>query len=458
MHPAPTSLMQPTQLNLQQQQPLIPSSPSSSHAPPPALSRLPTTSILRTYLITTLSSSPTLLNAIYTTLLKLLDSKSAFLSLERNPLLNWILKSTFYAQFCAGETPAEIRANTALARSELGYDGIILEYAVEVLSAEGKQTEAEIQRDVESWKKGMLDTISLARDGDFVGLKWSGLGPHALTLLQSYLPPTPLITSALHTVCTAAAAKHISLLPGAEESATNPGLEAWTLDLQRKYNTRERGYAVVYTTYQCYFRNAPERVAMLLHAAKKDGFIAGVKLVRGAYLGSEGREKVWGSKEETDRCYDECAEAVIRGRWTQGIQAPEGEKGQVGFPDRDIILATHNRTSLLRGVELRRELQLSTPSATSSTNPAPARTPRITYAQLQGMADEISQELVTHPDVKLDTQARVVKLFAFGTLRECMNFLVRRAVENKEAGMRTEETRKAMGVELRRRVRGLIGM
>jgi hypothetical protein len=101
---------------------------------------------------------------------RMLDSKSYLFSLERNPALAKILKSTFYAQFCAGENKKEVTASTAAARDALGYDGIILEYALEVLGGT-VPTEAEIAQEIEVWRTGMLASIEVAREGDFIGLK-----------------------------------------------------------------------------------------------------------------------------------------------------------------------------------------------------------------------------------------------------------------------------------------------
>jgi hypothetical protein len=53
----------------------------------------------------------------------------------------------------------------------LGYDGIILEYAVEVLEGTPSGSEEECRREVESWERGMLQAIEMAREGDFIGLK-----------------------------------------------------------------------------------------------------------------------------------------------------------------------------------------------------------------------------------------------------------------------------------------------
>lgn len=257
--------------------------------------------------------------------------------------------------------------------------------------------------------------------------------------------------SAILAACDAAAAKGVCLLPGAEEEATNIGLEKWTLQLQKKYNTLERGHAVVYTTYQCYLKGIPQRLAQHLEKASKEGYIAGVKLVRGAYLTSEPRELIWETKEGTDACYDACAEAVLNRSWTPTVQPPSASTGSSlpPFPPVNIVIATHNLASVRKAQAIRASQLLSAPADSL---------PRLTYAQLQGMADEISQELVQDERKKADTQSKVVKCMAWGTTSECLNFLMRRAVENKEAALRTEDTRKAMGAELWRRSKALFGL
>jgi hypothetical protein len=249
--------------------------------------------------------------------------------------------------------------------------------------------------------------------------------------------------SAILAACDAAAAKGVSLLPGAEEELTNPGLESWTLALQKIYN-RER--AVIYITYQCYLRSISQRLAAHLALASQQGYIAGVKLVRGAYLSSEPKELTFDTKEGTDAMYDACAEAVVKQTWTDKISPPTPS---TPFPKVNIVLATHNLPSILAAKSIRAS-QLASQPADSL--------PRLTYAQLQGMADEISQSLVQDPTMKMDQNAKVVKCMTWGTTTECLNFLLRRAAENKEAAARTVDTRKAMGVELWRRFKGVFGM
>jgi hypothetical protein len=250
--------------------------------------------------------------------------------------------------------------------------------------------------------------------------------------------------SAITAACDAAAAKGVSLLPGAEEELTNPGMEKWTLELQKSYNTGDR--AVVYITYQCYLRSISSRLAQHLERASQQGYVAGVKLVRGAYLTSEPKELTFDNKEGTDQMYDACAEAVVKQTWTDAVSP---RTPNPPFPKVNIVLATHNLPSIEAAKAIR-----TTQLATSP----PMSLPRLTYAQLQGMADEISQDLVQDDMMKKDQMAKVVKCMTWGTTTECLNFLLRRAAENKEAAARTVDTRKAMGKELLRRVRGMFGL
>lgn len=378
-----------------------------------------------------MSSSPVLLSTCLRLLHLMTTSRSILLNPDRNPILSKILKATFYAQFCAGETKQEVAVSTRTAREQFGYDGIILDYALEVLEVEGGREvrEEAVRREVEHWLKGMLETVDVAREGDFMGVKLSGLGHHALQLLKSNQTPTPLLSSALSQLCLAATSKNIALLIDAEEETTNPGIESWALALQRTYNTS--GRAMIYTTYQCYLQSAPQKLARDLEIAGKEGFVLGIKLVRGAYLEAERRRgvKVWASKEETDKCYDGIAEALLKRQWNSTLRPLSPESSNAPFPTADLLLATHNHPSIQRVLSLRTSQLHST-----SNSPSPTL-PRLAYGQLQGMADEISQELVAAGQGKRgEERPRVFKCMTWGSTTECLNFLLRRAAENKEIG------------------------
>lgn len=144
-----------------------------AHSPPsapqaPALSCLPLSQVLRTYFITSVSSSPALLQGCFTILQAMLNSHSAVISVEKNPLLKLLLRETFYKQFCAGTSIAEVKQNIKQLQAT-GYSGVILEYALEVL-ADAKSSDP--ARDVEVWREGLLQTVDMTNPGDFVGLKY----------------------------------------------------------------------------------------------------------------------------------------------------------------------------------------------------------------------------------------------------------------------------------------------
>ncbi|KAF2156404.1 proline oxidase PrnD [Myriangium duriaei CBS 260.36] len=422
--------------------PLIPKvllpKPAPAHT---TLSCLPLSVVLRTYLITALSSSPLLLSTVSKILLRFLSSKSWLTSVERNPILNLALRETFYKQFCAGETKSAVRSTMAVQES-IGYHGVMLEYALEVLSDSSSSNESV---DVATWRRGLLDSVDAARPGDFVGLKWSGLGSAAFQLLKAGADPSPLMHNAIHEVCAAAYAKGVRLLPASEETTTNPAIDAWSLALQRKYNRGPAG-CIVYNTYQAYLVDTPAVLARHIAIAQEEGFVFGAKLVRGAYLDHEPRHVIWATKEETDAAYDSLAAALVRKEYAGQLQ-PTGEN--TAWPEVQVVLATHNAASARKVVAIRRE----------QTARGEKLVPLV-YAQLQGMADEVSCDLLAAGrEVEGEGYVpQVFKMSAWGTLSQCLNYLLRRAAENKDAAGRTYESRDAMGAELRRRASGFVGL
>lgn len=112
----------------------------------------------------------------------LAHTTSPILNPDHNPLLRSLIKSTFYAQFCAGENPAEVRSTIAELKG-LGFSGVILGYAREVVlteaqtkelascGLEGDVAEECVRSEVLPWKEGTLETVRLASEGDYVALK-----------------------------------------------------------------------------------------------------------------------------------------------------------------------------------------------------------------------------------------------------------------------------------------------
>nr|POE62775.1 proline dehydrogenase 1, mitochondrial [Quercus suber] len=417
----------------------ISSLPTTSSSP---LIALPLSQILRTYLITSISSSSTLLDASTRLLRIMLESKSILTSIERNPIVRAVLWHTFYMQFCAGESPAQVR-KTCRALRDQGYSGVILEYALEVLKdAEGNET-----LDVETWRHGMLDSIKTAEERDFVGLKWSGMGVAAMKLMKENAEPTKHMNEAMNVVCMAAARKNVSLLPAAEETWSLDGFFSWCLRQQRIYN--KRGTSVVYSTYQAYLKQMPEALARHLEDARQNNFALGVKLVRGAYLGSDIRGLIHPSIEATHSAYDELASALIHRSYNDFLQPSTGSSGV--WPQTNVVLATHNAISVRKAQALRRDQYSRGDKLTN-----------LVFAQLQGMADEVSCNLLTAATndgvCAGQTPEKVFKCTTWGSMYQCLNYLLRRASENKDAAGRTSDSRKAAQAELGRRLKVSFGI
>jgi proline dehydrogenase len=145
------------------------------------LSVLPLSMILRSFVTTVVSSSPVLLPPSLSIMGILAHSTNPILNPDRNPLLRFLLKRSFYAQFCAGEDPAEVRTTVARLKN-IGFTGVILGYAKEVVLTEQQasdmtagriheETPEHIQTEILPWTEGTLETVRLAEPGDYVALK-----------------------------------------------------------------------------------------------------------------------------------------------------------------------------------------------------------------------------------------------------------------------------------------------
>ncbi|CAI5962375.1 unnamed protein product [Closterium sp. NIES-64] len=278
--------------------------------------------------------------------------------------------------------------------------------------------------------------------------------------------PSPLtpseeaaITSAhnrLRKICDACADGRLPLLIDAEYQSVEPAIDYLAYALMMEYNKMgvtvtgggkegsktEAELPLVYSTVQCYLRDAKPRLAASFGAAQEAGVGFGVKLVRGAYLVRESAEAkkrgatspVHETIENTHKCYDACAGMMID---AAGAAAKRESKGESG-PAAGVVLATHNygsgRVAVMRagGVGL-------------------ARTdPRLHFAQLKGMADGLSLGLGF-------AGFNASKYLPYGPVRDVMPYLLRRAHENRGVLGNTRDERQWLRAELMRRIRSVFG-
>lgn len=275
------------------------------------------------------------------------------------------------------------------------------------------------------------------------------MGNQALEYLQKKSLPSPFMDQAIQQVCDLAISRNVRLLVDAEEQAVQPGIEEWATKYQKYCNGQTPGRAIFFNTYQGYLCSTPATLARHLEISRREGYTLGVKLVRGAYLKTEPRHLIWPTKEDTDKCYDGVVEALLTRRYNSMLQSTDGE---TELPPVNVIIATHNRDSVRKAHAIRMEQAVRQED----------RGVDLSYAQLQGMADEVSCELLEgfqDQGASSSTESpNVYKLLTWGSVKECMGFLLRRAVENTEAVGRTKQSQEAMLGELRRRVRRTFGM
>jgi hypothetical protein len=244
---------------------------------------------------------------------------------------------------------------------------------------------------------------------------------------------------ALTEICAASKARSLRVIIDAESQHFQKGIAAAALDMMRCFN--RDGAAVVFNTYQAYLKGTPAVLADHLEHASQENFTLGLKLVRGAYIRSDNRALIHDTKQDTDDAYNSIAFGALK----QHI-GNFGAQGGKPFPSVNLFLASHNKQSVLGAHRLHQHRVL---------NGLP--TVPVGFGQLHGMSDEVSFSLLAEKDEN-QTPPDVFKCSTWGSMGECLAYLLRRVVENRDAVMRTAEEYTALKSELWRRVKSVFGL
>lgn len=110
----------------------------------------------------------------------LTKAKGPLFNVDRNPFIHGFLKRTLYDHFCAGEVEGQVR-DTIRQLKDTGLRGVILTYARETTRDDriAKQKEESnekveaLERDemIQAWTDGVLRTIDMIGEGDYLALK-----------------------------------------------------------------------------------------------------------------------------------------------------------------------------------------------------------------------------------------------------------------------------------------------
>jgi len=239
-----------------------------------------------------------------------------------------------------------------------------------------------------------------------------------------------------------ALAQNARIFVDAEHDKFQHTIDRWTIDLMRRHN--RNGKMLIYNTIQAYLKNARQKVEHHLQLAHTEGWTLAFKLVRGAYIAQDPRHIIHDTKDQTDDCYNSITRDLLTSNMP-GIPRSE-------FPSIGLLLAGHNTESVEKATSLVRELARK---GTLRTVPE--------FGQLQGMSDSLGCRILQDSEAmnkelasmgKRVVSLKVYKATPWGSVQECMQYLIRRAVENRAATERMRDGMRELAAELRRRIVG----
>jgi proline dehydrogenase len=333
--------------------------------------------------------------------------------------VDFLIRRLVFNHFCAGETlhsaiPVMERLQSAGVHSIPDY------------SAEGKCDEASFERVC----REVLATLEMSAVQPGIShavFKPSGMGSFRLwedmssggVLEGSDLELIRKLELRLERIFAEAFRRGIPVMVDAEETWIQPAID----DMVRRYSSLyNREQVIVFNTLQMYRTDRLDFLSSETELARRDGYMLGYKIVRGAYHEQEMARAaklgypspVYTKKEETDKAYDDAVEYC--------------------FTNRDIIgccVATHNEASTMRVARL---LMDDTKGEGQS----------LLFAQLYGMSDHITFNLAA-------AGFTVSKYLPYGPLREVIPYLLRRAEENSSVSGQTGRELHYLDKEWKRR-------
>lgn len=344
-------------------------------------------------------------------------------------LTPWIIKSglpvrglirkTIFSQFVGGETLGE----TTKVVDKLGKFNVkvILDYGVE-----GKEGEENFDQATDNFIK-VIEYAASQPNIPFISVKLTGFARFELLkkldAAANYddtingIVATSILTkdenvewqkveSRLERICEVARISNTGVLIDAEESWIQNPVDTLTVKMMKKFNVQK---AIVYNTIQLYRHDRLQFLKDSFGVSINNNFIAGFKLVRGAYMEKERRRAselnylspIQPGKQKTDDDYNAALTFCIE-----------------RLHELFAIVATHNEFSNLYAVEIMEKLQLS------------LNHPHIHFSQLYGMSDNITFNLAK-------AGCPVSKYLPFGPIKDVIPYLMRRAHENSSVSDQT---------------------
>ncbi len=330
-------------------------------------------------------------------------------SLKWHLPIETVIRKTIFSHFCGGESiEACLPRIEELARFHIG---TILDFAREGGGAEAEfdAVRDEIIRTIDQAASHRSIPFAVFKPSALISLDILAKRDRGITLSAAEEAAWQRFQARFAAICQRAFERRVRIMVDAEESWIQDSVDTCATEQMRLCNRSE---ALVFNTIQLYRHDRLAYVQRSFVDAEAQGYRLGVKLVRGAYLEKENRvaaaegrpSPLNPSKAATDAMYDQTLRYCV------------------DHLDRIALIAgTHNEASILLLTELMR-----------AKNIAPGD-PRIHFAQLLGMSDNISYNLAS-------AGYNVAKYVPYGTVAELLPYLTRRAQENSSvAGQSSRE-------------------
>lgn len=276
--------------------------------------------------------------------------------------------------------------------------------------------------------------------------RFTGAGEGTSKALLDGAAPSAELVEAMDAICKQAHVQGSSVWIDAEQQPYQETVNEWATQFMRRWN--QNGEAVVYNTIQAYLKASRRFVYQHLREAQAEGWRCAIKLVRGAYIQSDIREGIWDTKPQTDDNYN----SIVRDLLTKNFDDIEKAK----FPNVQLFIAGHNKESVRLATALVAEL------VAKGEDVGPVQ-----YGQLAGMADEVSCGLIEmkqqaladvsglsekEVDLRIRAAPQPYKCLIWGSVNDCLHFLMRRAVENATAADRLKDGLGEIRNELKQRM------
>ena len=331
-----------------------------------------------------------------------------------------IIKATVFDHFCGG-----VSEEDCIPVINKIFDKNV--YSVLDFSTEGFDSEKEFDECLRK-KISIIDFIKNRKEIPFAVFKPTCLGSTELfkkvskfeKLNNSENDSWNRVIQRFDQVCSKAFKENIKILIDAEEVEVQNAIDDLAIKMMRKYNIKS---PIVYNTVQMYRKDRLGYLNEMISNKLNNDVILGLKLVRGAYMEKERNlansinidSPICDSKLETDKNFNSGLEFIFN-----------------NLNRTSFVCASHNEDSIFKVMEMMKLKGLKTNDH------------NIWFGQLYGMSDNISYNLASR-------NYNTFKILPFGSVKNLMPYLIRRAEENTSVQGQTGRELQLIIKEKRRR-------